>query len=144
MADQTNNPATEPPPDWAEDWGRIPYDPNTERAAFNLTSSGPSSAIPKDYSQPSPPPRSSGAVGSPIAPPPGIDWVDKICIAADQREREQAAAPDAMMAQMAQALAMMQTTQTQMVTALAALVQRMEDKPKRKSKSQPPSAEGET
>jgi hypothetical protein len=62
-----------------------------------------------------------------MRPPPGIDLVDKICLAADQRERAQAQAPDMMM-QMAQAMMAMQTTQTQMLQALVALVARMEGK----------------
>jgi hypothetical protein len=30
----------------------------------------------------------------PLRPPAGIDWVDKICLAADARERAQAQQPD--------------------------------------------------
>jgi len=69
----------------------------------------------------------------PLGPPPGINLIDAICISADRRERAQAQAPD-MMAQMAQAMAMMQTTQTQILQVLAALVSRMEDQ---KSKAEP-------
>jgi hypothetical protein len=67
----------------------------------------------------------------PLQPPPGINLIDAICVAADQRERQQAAQPD-MMAQMAQAMMTMQQMQTQMLQALTALVLRMEDKPKPK------------
>ena len=55
-------------------------------------------------------------------PPPGVDWVDKICLAADARERQQAQQPDLM-----QAVTMMMQMQTQTLTALAALVLRMDD-----------------
>jgi len=62
----------------------------------------------------------------PLRPPPGIDLIDKICVAADQRERQQAQAPD-MMVQMTQAMAQMTQQQTQIIAALAALVSRMQD-----------------
>jgi len=67
----------------------------------------------------------------PLRPPAGIDWVDKICLAADARERAQAQAPDTMMQMMTVCATMMQM-QTQTLAALAALVSRMEDqKPKK-------------
>jgi hypothetical protein len=60
----TDNLKTTPPPDWAEDWGRIPYNPNQERAAFNATTNGPTSAIPKDFASQRPQCRSA-----PVATP---------------------------------------------------------------------------
>jgi hypothetical protein len=64
----------------------------------------------------------------PLQPPPGIALVDAICISADQRERQQAAAPD-MMAQMMAVVIKQVEMQAQILTALAALVARMESKP---------------
>jgi hypothetical protein len=66
----------------------------------------------------------------PLQPPPGIDLVDKICLAADQRERQQAQPPDFMEAAM-----QMLTMQSQQIAALAALVLKDDKaKPKRRSK----------
>jgi len=131
------------PPDWAEDWGKIEYSPMVERAAFAIATGGPVGMIPRaPGQQASAPPRTStGNRETPIASPPGINLVDAICVAADQREWAQAAAPD-MMAQMAQVMTMVMQQQSQMLQALALLVLRDDDdKPKRKPKS--PSAEGE-
>jgi hypothetical protein len=133
MADQTNN---QPPPDWAHDWGRIPYNPNAERAAFNFSNSGPAPMIPRGPfvgAAPSGRPDTGGWQHEvELGPAPGIDLIDAMCINADQRERQQAQPTE--LTQMMQAMAAMQTTQTQMVTALAALVLRMEDKPKRRGR----------
>jgi hypothetical protein len=67
----------------------------------------------------------------PLQPPPGIDLVDKICLAADQRERQQAMRPDFMESAM-----MMLQIQSQQIAALAALVMR-NDNPKAKPKPKP-------
>ena len=119
----TDNPKTIPPPDWAEVWGRIPYNPNAERAAFNATTNGPTSAIPKDHGQPAPavPVSTSGNV-RPLQPPPGINLIDAICVAADQRERQQAQAPD----MLAQAMTMMMQQQSTMLALLAQIVTNLE------------------
>jgi hypothetical protein len=114
------------------DMTAIDYNPMADRAAFNIATSGPTSAIPKDYGQPAPvaPVNTSGNV-RPLGPMPGIDLVDRICIAADQRERAQAAqATDftQMMAVMTKQMEM----HSQMLTALVALVARMDDKAKPK------------
>jgi hypothetical protein len=62
----------------------------------------------------------------PLRPPPGVHLIDAICISADRRERQQAAQPE-MLQQMMAMLAKMQAQQLQI---LAALVARMDDKPK--------------
>jgi len=53
----------------------------------------------------------------PLQPPPGVDWIDKICVAADRRERAQAQRPDFMETAM-----MVLQIQSQQIAALAALV----------------------
>jgi hypothetical protein len=63
----------------------------------------------------------------PLQPPPGIALVDAICISADQRERQQAQAPD-MMQQMMAVMTKQMEMQSQILAALAAVVARM-DKP---------------
>jgi hypothetical protein len=65
----------------------------------------------------------------PLRPPDGIHLIDKICIAADQRERQQAAAPDMMQRMMAVMLKQSEM-HSQMLAALAAVVARMEDQKK--------------
>ena len=65
----------------------------------------------------------------PLQPPPGVDLVDKIALAFDQRERQQAQQPDVM-----QAMMQMLTMQSQQIAALAALVLRDEKGPKPKPK----------
>jgi hypothetical protein len=104
-------------------------DPMQDRAAFNIATSGPTSAIPKDHRQSSPaaPVSTSGNI-RPLGPPPGSELIDKICIAADQRERQQAAQPD-MMAQMMAVMLKQSEMQSQMLAALVALLARMEGKP---------------
>jgi hypothetical protein len=64
-----------------------------------------------------------------MKPPPGIDLVDKICLAADARERQQAAVPDTM-AQMTQAMMMMMQQQSTMIALLAQIVTNQDAKPK--------------
>jgi hypothetical protein len=54
----------------------------------------------------------------PLRPPAGIDLVDKICVAADQRERRQAAAPDVMQ-QMLQSSMMTQQLMAKLIDILA-------------------------
>jgi hypothetical protein len=138
MTNQINKPTIEPPPDWAEDWGRVRFDPNEARAAFAATSS-PSSAIPKNHGQSAPaaPVNTSGNV-TPLGPVPGINLVDQICLAADQRERQQAAQATDFTQMMAVMIKQMET-QSQILAALAALVLQ----PKRKPKSMQSSAEVE-
>jgi hypothetical protein len=70
----------------------------------------------------------------PLQPPPGIDLIDKIAVAFDQRERRQAQRPDFMETAM-----MMLQIQSQQIAALAALVLKDDKakpkaKPKRRSK----------
>ena len=66
-----------------------------------------------------------------MKPPPGVDLIDKIAVAFDQRERQQAQrpAPDFMEAAM-----QMLTMQSQQIVALAALVLCQDDKPKSRPK----------
>jgi hypothetical protein len=116
MSDEAKTP-TEPPPDWAYDWGRIPYDPNQDRAAFNMTTSGPSPMSP----------RSDWQAERGLGPQPGINLIDRMCINADQRERAQAQQPD-----LTQAVLTMMQMQSQTLAVLTALLSRMEDqKPKK-------------
>jgi hypothetical protein len=68
-------------------------------------------------------------VERPLQPPPGVDLIDRICLAADQRERRQAQAPDRM-EQMMAALAQMMEMQTRTLQALATVVMRGKAKPK--------------
>jgi hypothetical protein len=68
----------------------------------------------------------------PLQPPPGIDLVDKICLAADQRERQQAQAPDRMEQMMAACATMMQ--QQSAIIALLAHRWAKEDRPVSKVK----------
>ena len=63
-----------------------------------------------------------------MKPPPGVDLIDKIAVAFDQRERQQAQRPDFMESAM-----MMLQIQSQQIAALAALVLK-DDKAKLKSK----------
>jgi hypothetical protein len=63
-----------------------------------------------------------------MKPPPGIELIDRICIAADQRERQQAAAPGTM-AQMMQAMTMMLQQQSTMIALLAQIVTNQDAKP---------------
>jgi hypothetical protein len=65
----------------------------------------------------------------PLRPPPGIDLIDAICISADQRERQQAAAPERMEQMMAVMTKQMEM-QSQILASLAAVVARMDDKKK--------------
>jgi hypothetical protein len=71
----------------------------------------------------------------PLQPPPGVALIDKICIAADQRERRQAQAPDRM-EQMMVAMAQMMEMQTRTLQALATLALK-DNEPKPKFKSRP-------
>ena len=88
---------------------QLNYNPMEDRAAFNIATSGPTSAIPKNYGQPaSAAPVSTSGNIRPLQPPPGTDWVDKICIAADQRERAQAQQPDAMQLMLQSSMQMQQ------------------------------------
>ena len=118
-------------PDWAVDMARIPFDPNAERAAVNATTNGPRGMIPRDTTAPAPAaatPSSGWQNERPLGTQPGIDLIDRMCINADQRERQQAQRPDFMEVAM-----QMLTVQSQQIAALAALVMR-EDKPKAKAK----------
>jgi hypothetical protein len=120
MAD---NPKTIPPPDWAEDWGRIPFNPNEERAAFNATSAPRSETPNHQVSPPNPPGSGNGwQAERGLGPQPGIDLIDRMCINADARERAQAQQPD-----FTAMLMTMQQTQNLMMQALAALMLRLEE-----------------
>jgi hypothetical protein len=109
-----------------------------DRAAFNMTTSGPSPMTPKDYSasqvnQPNVPGSGTGwQAERGLGPQPGIDLIDRMVENATARERAQAHQPDLM-----QALMTMSQQQTQIIAALAALVSRMEDAPKKAPKDKP-------
>jgi hypothetical protein len=117
----------EPPPDWAYDWGRVPYNPMEDARAFNMATSGPSPMTPRgETAAPAPPANTGGwQAERGLGPQPGINLIDAMCINADQRERAQAQQPD-----FTAMLMTMQQTQTQMMQVLAALVLRLEDKKK--------------
>jgi hypothetical protein len=122
-------------PDWAVDMAKVPFDPNAERAAANFSTGGPRGMIPRaTTATPSAPPqgnRSGWQAERPLQPQPGIDLIDRMVTAADQRERQQAQRPDIMQAAM-----MMLQIQSQQIAALAALVLK-EDKAKAKAKPKP-------
>jgi hypothetical protein len=61
-----------------------------------------------------------------VKPPPGVDLVDKIALAFDQRERAQAQQPAEVERMMAVMVKMVEM-QSQTLQALTALVSRMED-----------------
>jgi hypothetical protein len=128
MIDEAKRP-TEPPPDWAYDWGRVPYNPMEDARAFNMTTSGPSPMTPRgETAAPAPPANTSGwQAEHGLGPQPGINLIDRMCINADQRERAQAQRPDLM-----QVMMMMTQQQNQIIAALAALVARMEDQTPKK------------
>ena len=122
-------------PDWAIDMARIPFDPNAERAAANFSTGGPTGMIPRNPTvEPAPPPQASTSGWQnerPLGAQPGVDLIDRMCINADQRERQQAMRPD-----FTEAAMMMLQLQSQQIAALAALVMR-EGKPKAKAKPRP-------
>jgi hypothetical protein len=130
MTNKQNNPL----PDWAVDMAKVPYNPMQERAAFNFSTGGPCSSLPKvsragnsAVDPPAPSAPSSGwQAERELGPQPGIDLIDRMVTAADQRERQQTQGPDLMQAAM-----MMMQLQSQQIAALAALVLH-NDKPKRK------------
>jgi hypothetical protein len=120
-----------PIPDWAQDMARIPCDPMQDRAAFNFSTGGPCSSLPRNPTvEASPPARETSGwqAERPLGPQPGIDLIGRMVANADQQERQQAQRPDLMQAAM-----LMMQLQSQQIAALAALVMR-NDKPKRKSK----------
>jgi hypothetical protein len=117
------------------DMTAINYNPMADLKAYGFATGGPCGAIPRNpaVETAAPPPQNTNGwqAEHPLQPQPGIDLIDRMCINADQRERQQAAAPDTMM-QMMTACATMMQMQTQTLAALAALVSRMEDqKPKK-------------
>jgi hypothetical protein len=116
-----------PPPDWALDMAQLRYDPMEDRAAFNIATSGPTSAIPKDHRQSAPaaPVSTSGNV-RPLSPPPGIALIDRLVAQTEAQERAKAQQPD--FTQMMMVMTKQMEMQSQMLTALVALVARMEDK----------------
>ena len=69
-----------------------------------------------------------------MKPPPGVDLIDKMCIAADQRERQQAQRPDS--ERMMEIMVKMMEMQSQTLQAVAAAILR-DDKGKAKPKSKP-------
>src|SRR6516165_5277434 len=92
MTDNTKNWV----PDWALDMARVPFDPNAERAAANFSTGGPTGMIPRTTTAPAsaPPANTSGWQNErPLGTQPGIDLIDRMCINADQRERQQAQQP---------------------------------------------------
>jgi hypothetical protein len=128
MTDEAKKP-TEPPPDWAYDWGRVPYNPMEDARAFNMTTSGPSSMSPRgETAAPAPPANTTGwQAQHGLGPQPGIDLIDRMVENATARERAQAQQPDVM-----QWMVTMQQQQAQIIAASAALVARIE-KPKKKA-----------
>jgi hypothetical protein len=126
MSDEVEKPS-EPPPDWAYDWGKVSFNPMEDARAFAMTTAGPSSMSPRvETAAPAPPANTTGwQVQHGLGPQPGIDLIDRMVENATARERAQAQQPDVM-----QALMMMQQQQNQIIAALAALVARMEDQKK--------------
>jgi hypothetical protein len=119
-------------PDWAVDMARIPFDPNAERAAVNATTNGPRGMIPRDTTAPAPAaatPSSGWQNERPLGTQPGIDLIDRMCIAADRRERQQAMRPDS--DRMMETMMQMMQLQSQTLQAVAAAILR-NDKPKSK------------
>jgi hypothetical protein len=107
--------------------------PLADLRAYSIASGGPTGTIPRNTTEPAsaapPPANTSGwQAERPLQPPPGIALIDAMCVAADQRERQQAMRPDFMEAAM-----MMLQVQSQQIVALAALVLK-DNKPKSKSK----------
>jgi len=103
---------------------QINFDPLTEARAHNFAVTGPSPAIPRtrpadQVSETRPAPNASGwQAERPLQPQPGIDLIDRMCVTADQRERQQAQAPDTMTQMVAACTAMLQM-QTQTIALLA-------------------------
>jgi hypothetical protein len=122
-----DNPKASPPPDWALEMAKLRYDPMQDRAAYNIATSGPTNAIPRDPAKTSASVRGGQQAAIPIQPPPGVELIDKICIAADQRERAQAA-QGTDFTQLMTVMTKQMEMQSQMLTALAAVVLRMEGK----------------
>jgi hypothetical protein len=121
---------------------RIPFDPNTSRAAANFAHS-PCGMTPRNYdvpeARPNPPPNTSGwsdrpmvNPNSPQHPVPGIAQCDRLVAAAERAEREQASAPDNMLMKLAAAVTAMMQMQTQTLAMLAHLTNKeaAEEKPK--------------
>ena len=67
-----------------------------------------------------------------MKPPPGVDLIDRMCIAADQRERQQAMRPDS--ERMMEIMVKMMEMQSQTLQAVAAAILRGEKGPKAKPK----------
>jgi hypothetical protein len=128
MTDTTKNWS----PDWVEDWMRVPYNPMQDRAAFNFSTGGPCAAIPRDPVKVTEAESTTNSSGwqrpVELGPQPGIDLIDRMVTAADQRERRQAQQPDVM-----QTMMQMLTMQSRQIATLAALVMR-KDKSKAKAK----------
>ena len=119
-------------PDWALDMARVPFDPNAERAAANFSTGGPTGMIPRTTTAPAsaPPANTSGWQNErPLGTQPGIDLIDRMCIAADRRERQQAMRPDS--DRMMETMMQMMQLQSQTLQAVAAAILR-NDKPKSK------------
>ena len=109
------------------DMTAINYNPMADREAYNIAASGPTSAIPKDHRQSAPaaPVSTSGNV-RPLSPPPGIALIDRLVAQTEAQERAKAQQPD--FTQMMMVMTKQMEMQSQMLTALVALVARMEDK----------------
>jgi hypothetical protein len=129
---------SEPPPDWAYDWGRVPYNPMEDARAFNMTTSGPSPMTPRGETAASAPPANTTGWQAErgLGPQPGIDLIDRMVIAADRRERQQAQRPDS--ERMMEIMVKMMEMQSQTLEAVAAAILRDDKgKPKPKPKSKP-------
>jgi hypothetical protein len=105
---------------------RLPYDARADLRAFNLATSGPSSMVPPSDPASSQPARSAPNTSGwqaqrELGPQRDIELIDRMCVNADQREREQATAPD-VMAQIAAACTAMVNLQSQTIQALALLL----------------------
>ena len=132
-------------PDWALDMARVPFDPNAERAAANFSTGGPIGMIPRATTAPAPvPPANTNGwqadhplvnPDAPAHPTPGVALIDRMVIAADQRERQQAQQP-ADSERMMEIMMKMMQMQSQTLQAVAAAILR-DDKGKPKPKSKP-------
>jgi hypothetical protein len=120
------------------DMTAINYNAMDDLRAYSFATGGPCGAIPRDpaVETAAPPPQNTSGwqAERPLQPQPGIDLIDRMCINADQRERQQAAAPDTMTQMMTVCATMMQM-QTQTLAAVAALVSRMEDQKPKKARA---------
>jgi hypothetical protein len=88
----------QPPPDWALDMAKVPYNPMEDRAAFAFSGGGPCSALPR---QPTvveniePNPGTGWQKERPLQPPAGVALLDAQFDFLDAKEKAQRAAEQA-------------------------------------------------